>query len=165
MEESSSLKKQPDIRHDISPRSREQKLTAVRKKLKEKNADFLLVTSLDEVAWLFNLRGNDIPHNPVFYGYAVIPTEDTPPALFVNRKEIPGLLQKKLEQEGIQLCEYREFSDFLQRRVLDKDCKTKCWLDPNTTNSKIGQMIPAERRVEVVSPIVVMKAAKTARRN
>ena len=155
------LKSNPIYEHDISPRSREQKLIAVRKKLKEKNADFLLVTSLDEVAWLFNLRGNDIPHNPVFYGYAVIPTEDTSPALFVNRKELPELLQKKLEKEGIQLCEYSDFSDYLQRRVLDKDDHAKCWLDPNTTNSRIGQMIPAERRVEGVSPIVIMKAAKT----
>ncbi len=154
------LKINPIYEHDISPRSREQKLSSVRIKLKEQNADFLLVTSLDEVAWLFNLRGGDIPHNPVFYGYAIIPI-DGAPTLFVKPKAIPELLQKKLEEEGVQLCDYGEFTDFLQRQVLKKNINAKCWLDPNTTNSRLGQMVPSAKRVEAVSPIVVLKAAKT----
>lgn len=155
------LKSNPIYEHDISPRSRQEKLTSVRIKLQEQKADFLLVTSLDEVAWLFNLRGSDIPHNPVFYGYAIIPARDSSPALFVKSKAIPELLQKKLEEEGIQLCDYENFADFLQNRVLAGKDNEKYWLDPNTSNSRLGRLVPAERRVEAVSPIVVLKAAKT----
>ena len=50
----------------------EEKVSNLREELKEKEVDAMIVTALDEVAWLFNLRGNDIPYTPVFRGYAVV---------------------------------------------------------------------------------------------
>ena len=50
----------------------EDKVERTREKLREMDIDAIVVTALDEVAWLFNLRGRDIPYTPVFRGYAVL---------------------------------------------------------------------------------------------
>lgn len=49
-----------------------EKISEVRKKISEKKASALVVTALDEVAWLLNLRGSDISFNPVFFAYVVV---------------------------------------------------------------------------------------------
>ena len=48
------------------------KLTQLREKLTQHDVDAMIITALDEIAWLFNLRGNDIPYTPVFRAYAVV---------------------------------------------------------------------------------------------
>jgi len=49
-----------------------EKVCDVRKKMNEKKAVGLVVTALDEIAWLLNLRGSDISYNPVFFGYVIV---------------------------------------------------------------------------------------------
>ena len=51
-----------------------QKIADIRNKMNEVGAQSLLLTSLDQIAWVFNLRGSDVPRNPVFYSYALITT-------------------------------------------------------------------------------------------
>jgi len=64
------------------------KLGRLREEIKKKNAVASVVTLLDEVAWLFNLRGTDIDFNPVFFAYAVVtPTEAL---LFINGAQVEG---------------------------------------------------------------------------
>ena len=48
------------------------KVDVMREKMKEKCADVMLLTALDDIAWLLNLRGSDVPYNPVFYSYVLI---------------------------------------------------------------------------------------------
>ena len=48
------------------------KMNVMREKMKEKSADVMLLTALDDIAWLLNLRGSDVPYNPVFYSYVLI---------------------------------------------------------------------------------------------
>ena len=48
------------------------KVLELRKKMNEKNAGVMVVTALDDVAWLLNLRGSDIQYNPVFFSYVIV---------------------------------------------------------------------------------------------
>jgi len=52
-----------------------EKVSAVREKMSEKKAVGLVVTALDEIAWLLNLRGSDISYNPVFFAYVIVTTD------------------------------------------------------------------------------------------
>ena len=61
-----------DIPLSVTGESADSKLNRLRKAMKEKGADMHLMTSLEEIAWLYNLRGNDVEHTPVFYAFAII---------------------------------------------------------------------------------------------
>jgi Xaa-Pro aminopeptidase len=87
------------------------KLEDVRKELKKQDGRALVVTTLDEVAWLFNLRGSDIDFNPVFFGYAVVSADSA--TLFVDQKQVGPDVRAQLGQE-VQLRPYHEFIPYLK---------------------------------------------------
>src|SRR5579862_7189621 len=62
------------------------KLKSLRKDLAEKKATSMIISMLDEVAWLFNLRGSDIDYNPVFFAYALVTPESS--TLYINEKKL-----------------------------------------------------------------------------
>ncbi|MFR8252736.1 MAG: aminopeptidase P family N-terminal domain-containing protein [Parasutterella sp.] len=53
---------------------------------KKEGADYLLTSKLDDIAWIFNLRGSDVPDNPVFYAYSLIPAKGNA-TLFINEEK------------------------------------------------------------------------------
>lgn len=85
-----------------------EKIDELRKELDKKKAAGFVVSMLDEIAWLFNLRGNDIPYNPVFFSYAVVtPTTAT---LYIDEKKLPA--DAKAHLEGVNIRPYESiFSD------------------------------------------------------
>jgi Xaa-Pro aminopeptidase len=87
------------------------KLASVRQELEKQKARALVVAMLDEVAWLFNLRGADIEFNPVFFGYAVVTTDTA--ILFVNPEQVSQDVRARLGQE-VQLRPYDEFFTYLE---------------------------------------------------
>lgn len=86
----------------------EEKIEELRKDLDKKKAAGFVVSMLDEIAWLFNVRGNDIPYNPVFFSYAVVtPTSTT---LYVDETKLPD--NAKTHLAGIHIRPYDDiFSD------------------------------------------------------
>jgi Xaa-Pro aminopeptidase len=64
----------------------EDKLEDLRKELEKKKSEGMIVSMLDEIAWLFNLRGNDIDYNPVFFSYALVTSKDA--TLFIDESKI-----------------------------------------------------------------------------
>lgn len=92
-------------------KTRDQKLELVRKELKERKMDYQIVTALDEVAWLFNLRGTDVDFNPVFIAYSLVGHEKT--VLFINREKLSGGLDEKLLAEGIEIEPYEHIYQYL----------------------------------------------------
>lgn len=64
------------LQHQYAGKDTKDKLVGLRKELAKKNLACFVVSMLDEVAWLFNLRGNDIPYNPVFFSYAIITADE-----------------------------------------------------------------------------------------
>lgn len=128
------------------------KLTQVRKALRLAKADAHVVTSLDAIAWLFNIRGNDVEYNPVAISYAVV-TEDQA-VLFIDPAKVSDETSAYLQAQNIQTAAYSEVACYLagmSHRVL---------LDPATASCWIAQQLTQATLVQGDSPISLLKACK-----
>ena len=103
-----SLPDQPIYAH-LPPQatvSRVEKLAKLRESLKERGADWHFIATLDDIAWLFNLRGADVSFNPVFVSFALISQQQA--MLFVALDKVDAPLRAVLEQDGVTLRDYSE---------------------------------------------------------
>ncbi|UUT21763.1 aminopeptidase P family protein [Pseudomonas sp. T8] len=103
-----SLPDQPIYQH-LPPQatvSRVEKLGKLRETLKERGADWHFIATLDDIAWLFNLRGGDVSFNPVFVSFALISQQQA--TLFVALSKVDNALRAVLEQDGVTLRDYSE---------------------------------------------------------
>ncbi|KPM36894.1 putative Xaa-Pro aminopeptidase P [Neonectria ditissima] len=92
---------QPDR---LAGESVQNKLTKLRQELEKKHSPGFVVSMLDEIAWLFNLRGNDIPFNPVFFSYAIItPTSAT---LYIDSSKIDENCRSHLATNKVNIKPY-----------------------------------------------------------
>lgn len=136
--------------------SREEKLRDVREKMVEEQADFLLVTALDEIAWLLNLRGNDVEYTPVFLAYMLMTQESA--VLCVHEQILSEEIREKLTQTGISVKPY----DAIEQILHDIPVGSKVWADSAAVSYSLLNSLPEDtERVDKPSPIVLMKAAKT----
>ncbi len=134
--------------------SRKEKREQVVAELKKEDADLHIVSSLDELAWLINLRGSDIRYNPVFTGYGATGKNES--YLFVDTKKIPADLAGRLKKEKTEVLEYDDFYSWLKSLR-----SRKIYIDPATANHAIFQAIQAENIVkEGHSIISSLKAVK-----
>ncbi|KAJ7636867.1 putative Xaa-Pro aminopeptidase P [Roridomyces roridus] len=95
----------------FSGESHTDKIKRLREALAKKEATGMVVTMLDEVAWLFNLRGSDIAYNPVFFAYAIVTPEKA--TLFINPDQLDGAARSALGP-AVTIEEYSEFFDHLK---------------------------------------------------
>ena len=98
---------------EITGFSRRQKHEQVIFQLKNKDADVHVITMLDELAWLLNLRGSDIDYNPVFTGYGWVEKEKI--ILFIDQKKIPDDIEENIKNDGVEIRGYGEFFSFLTK--------------------------------------------------
>jgi Xaa-Pro aminopeptidase len=138
------------------------KLERVRQQMAKLRTDVLPITKLDQIAWLLNLRGWDIPYNPVFIAYVII--TKTQAFLFTNLNRIDPALQEQLESH-LFLCTYEQYPATL-RSLLSP--LIRVLLDPKHTTMGTYQMLydqtgKAHCKIsEVANPIEGMKARKNA---
>lgn len=134
-----------------------EKLAEVRAMLELRKATELLITTLDDIAWLFNLRGSDIECNPVFLAYALI-TRDTA-TLFVNQQRIEPDALAALNEAGVELAGYDEIAERLT--ALSDDARLM--LNPLTANYRLASVIPASvNLIEDRLPTTDLKAIKNS---
>lgn len=88
-----------------------EKIKRLQDEMKAKKSKAMVVNMLDEVAWLFNLRGSDIDFNPVFFAYAVVTQEKA--TLFVNPSQVDDVVRKHLG-EGVDVKPYDGFFAYLK---------------------------------------------------
>lgn len=93
-------------------KSRTQKLSEVREEMKKHNANYYLLTSLDDIAWLLNIRGADVANNPVVISHVIIAEEKC--YLFVDSSKISNDVKLELVAEGVELKGYDEIQKFLE---------------------------------------------------
>ncbi len=107
-----SLPQAPVFEHEVAfaGATRQEKLKQVRDKMG--SADYYLVSTLDDVAWLFNLRGRDVACNPIFYAYAVVGKDMT--FLFIENSKLPENLKIKLNEDGVLVKPYGALEGFLK---------------------------------------------------
>lgn len=139
---------QEDIfQHDVkyAGADRRWKIEQVQKALETLKCDFLFLSSLSDIAWLCNLRGNDIAYNPLFVGYALIGLDSV--FLAVDQGKLSDELASLLEEEGIRLVPYASVADLLQEQIRENE---RVAFDPAVTSSKLAAILhrygsPVER--------------------
>ncbi len=138
--------------------SRSAKLTRVREAIARHRADALLVTALDDLAWTLNLRGADVPHNPVVFAYLLL--ERTSARLFIDPRKLNSALRERLREAGVDCYAYDEVPSAL--RSLSEH--TALMADPAGINMRLVQALPPTvRLVEEPSPVARLKAVKNSR--
>lgn len=129
-----------------------EKLSRVRTQLKTIGADALVISQLDEIAWLFNIRGNDVPYNPLVLSYAIITESDA--FLFVDLHCVNESDFAYFSEQNISLETYHEFQHALQ------NLEGAVWVDPATASWWIALQLDQAIIIEKTSPMVLMKAIK-----
>lgn len=138
---------------EYSGESTSSKISRVRKHLLDCGADGLLVTALDEIAWVLNLRGSDVHCNPVFVSYLLISPENI--TLYINNVKLPEEVKAYLVSEHIDVQAYDSVVEGL-RLYAGKSLL----VDMSSTNYSLATAVPFEKVRSGVSPIASMKAVK-----
>lgn len=138
---------------EYSGESTSSKVSRVRKQLLDCGADGLLVTALDEIAWVLNLRGCDVHCNPVFVSYLLISPENI--TLYINNVKLPDDVKAYLMSEHIDVQAYESVVEGL-RLYAGKSLL----VDMSSTNYSLATAVPFEKVCSGVSPIASMKAVK-----
>lgn len=138
---------------EYSGESTSSKISRIRKQLADSGADGLLVTALDEIAWVLNLRGSDVHCNPVFVSYLLISPEKV--VLYIDNVKLLAEVKDYLTSEQIAVDAYEAVVDGL------RSYEGKSLLvDMSSTNYSLATAVPIEKLCEGVSPIASMKAIK-----
>mmetsp|Transcript_27751 Transcript_27751/g.36373 ORF Transcript_27751/g.36373 Transcript_27751/m.36373 type:complete len:633 (+) Transcript_27751:32-1930(+) len=138
----------------LAGKSSEEKLVDLREAFVKAGAGAIVVTALDEIAWLFNIRGSDISYNPVTIAYALV-TEDQA-TLFTDTAKVSPEVVEHLG-DSVTTSSYEEILDAVQS-LSSKGVKVA--YDPHSCNAAIANSIAKELRVELDSPIAEPKAIK-----
>ncbi len=119
------------------------------------DADALLLTALDEIAWLFNIRGTDVQCNPVVICYGYI--DDNRRILFIDPNKVDDTTQKYLRQNSIELLSYEQVFEF----VTSLPASLRVFIDPKKTNYTLLNRLGATA-VTGTSPIALLKSCKNS---
>jgi len=135
--------------------SRGEKLGKLRETLQERGADWHFIATLDDIAWLFNLRGGDVSFNPVFVSFALISQQQA--TLFVALSKVDAELRAVLEKDGVALRDYSEVADAL--RAIPSGASL---LDPaRVTSGLLDNLDTGVKLVEGLNPTTLAKSQKS----
>lgn len=149
----------PVVAHDPAhvDRSRADKLTGLRTAMREQGAGWHLLSSLDDIAWLLNLRGRDVECNPVFLAHLLV-DDDSRATLFVGKDKIGDDVRAALAADGVALADYPAIGPAL--RALDT--RAGILFDPTRVVAAVAACIPpGVRHIEAANPSTAFKAIKT----
>lgn len=121
--------------------SRAEKCARIRRKMQEKQADVFILTSLDDIAWLLNIRGNDIHCCPVVLSYLVLTEEEA--LLFANEKAFGQDVLANLKKDGVVLKPYNDIYTYVNTIPAGKTVI----LSKANANSRLVNSIPAEVKI------------------
>lgn len=141
-------------RHDIkySGEHTDSKLARVRKKMEHLGAEAFFLSSLPDIAWLFNLRGDDIACTPLFYSYAWVTMDQC--FLFLRKDCISAAAFQRFKEHRISIRDYSEVSSFL------KEQHENVLLNPDLTNYLHYHLLFKCNIIEGKNPTELMKAVK-----
>ncbi|MGQ9836902.1 MAG: aminopeptidase P family protein [Cyanobacteriota bacterium] len=134
-----------------------EKLAQVRQQMQQKRVGLLPLTKLDQVAWLFNLRGSDIPYNPVFWAYGLVSTQKA--ALFTDIERLSPEAQSSLQEAGIEILPYHSYAEQLQ---LWARSNAPVGLDPKHTTQGTQNLLQEVVCRDLDHPVEILKAIKNA---
>lgn len=138
-----------------SGKSRADKLAEIRKVMESKKAEVFLLTSLDDIAWLLNIRGGDVTCNPVVLSYLALTAQEV--LLFANEKAFPQSVKDALAADGVKICPYDSvytYAGSIENGKTVLLCKAKA-------NSRLVRSIPeGVTLIDQENPTLLPKAIK-----
>lgn len=141
------------LEEKFSGKAATEKLREVRKAMEEKKADVHIVTSLDDIAWLYNIRGGDVENTPLVLAYAAVTKNDA--ILFANKDALGKSIIEELKKSGIKVKGYDRIYSYVAAISQNK----KVLLDPSRVNYAIVDSLEAQI-VEGENPEMLLKAVK-----
>ena len=140
---------------DFAGESVESKLTRMREQIAKKKADAMIISALDEIAWLLNIRGNDVEYNPVVISYVVLEADKC--TLFVDANKVDPVAQNYLDFNNIAVQPYEAVFEYIGT------LKGTVLYDGARVNEALFEAIPADcNKINAKSPILIDKAKKNA---
>jgi Xaa-Pro aminopeptidase len=149
-----ALKVTPTFHYDekYAGKGMDEKLADLRAEMKKHGAKAHIVTKIDEIAWLYNLRANDIPNFPVALAYTIV--YDDHADLYIDASRLDETSKKLFEENNVFVKEYNAIYDDV------KKLEGNVLLQPSFVNSAIAFALPAENIIEEADPIILAKAKK-----
>lgn len=136
--------------------ARATKIARVRAAMAAKSADYHFISTLDDVAWLLNLRGSDVAYNPVFLAHVLITPSEV--VLFVGEEKISADLRAHIAEDGVRVAPYEQAKATLSALPAG----ARVWVDPaRVTLGSIEALSSQVTLVEAENPSVLFKACKT----
>jgi len=137
--------------------SRASKLAQLREAMREQGANWHLLSSLDDIAWLLNLRGSDVECNPVFLAHLLVDA-DAQATLFVGTGKTGAAVQAALAADGVALADYAAIGPALQALA----APASILFDAARMASAVAACIPPQvQRIEAANPSTARKAIKS----
>lgn len=138
---------------DFAGEAVESKLARMREALAKKKADAMIISALDEIAWLLNIRGNDVEYNPVVISYVVLEAERC--TLFVDAAKVDIMTRNYLDFNNVTVLPYEEVFAYI------RGLKGTILFDGAKVNEALYEAIPSDcKKLNVKSPILIDKARK-----
>lgn len=135
---------------------RADKLAALRQAMFDKGATHHWVATLDDLAWLLNLRGSDVEYNPVFLGHALIALDSA--TLFINLDKVTPAVQAALQRDGVNVVDYAQAVPSLKAIP----STATLLIDPKRVTWGLREAVPAGVKViEAINPTTLAKSRKT----
>ena len=156
-EDRPALSCEPVMELDIrwAGKSRADKIAEIREQMKAKEADIFILTSLDDIAWLLNIRGNDIHCCPVVLSYLVMTDDEL--RLYANASAFSEEIRSNLKADGVKIYPYDEVYSYVRTISPDK----KVLLSKANVNSRLVSNIPSEVKIlDEPNPTLLPKAIK-----
>lgn len=135
--------------------SSQSKIDRVREFLLEKKADYLLLTSLEDIAWLLNMRGNDVESTPVILSYLLLGEKEL--TWYVQEKCLSEKIKILLDMQGIKVAPYAQIYEDVKK--LPEDAAV--YYDKSAVNTALVSSLPEKvKKIEGVNPTFLFKAKK-----
>ncbi|PIM76995.1 aminopeptidase P family protein [Fusobacterium pseudoperiodonticum] len=133
-------------------KSYKEKVKEIRASLKEKNADYNIISSLDDIAWIYNFRGDDVQHNPVALSFTVISEKKA--SLYIDENKLNKEAEKYFKDNKVEVKGYFEFFEDI------KKLKGNILVDFNKTSYAIYEAISKNNLINAMNPSTYLKAHK-----
>lgn len=134
-----------------------EKLSALRSELSKSNADYMVLSALDDIAWLYNIRGNDVTYNPVVIAYSIVSSQHA--TLFIDEAKLTPETAAYLTAEGVETAPYLSVYDALKAIPTGK----AILIDGAKLNQSLNEAIPLNTpKRNQMSPVFKLKSIKNA---
>lgn len=145
------------LEEKYSGESRLSKLSRIRGIMKDIGANYHVITTLDDIAWLLNIRGNDVMYSPLVLCYAVVTMEKV--ELFIEESRLDIIVKEALARDGVVFRHYNDIYEF----VKDFTAEDVVLIDPARINYAMYKNIPVQtQRIEADNPTILFKAVKNS---